>query len=780
MAATGVVNNNKTQHRFTFSGILDMEASQDHVFAHLGHDAITNALDGFNSTILAYGQTSSGKTFTITGGPERYADRGLIPRALQMVFREMRRRGSGGGEGGREGGREAMQYQVYVSYLEVYNEFGYDLLAEGGRERGGAEHEGGQIELPRVALLEDEAGNCHLKGLSMHAVSTEEEALNLLFVGDTNRAISETAMNQASSRSHCLFTMSLEGRKQEGETVRRSKLNLVDLAGSERVHKTGGGGGGGRAGQILKEAKYINQSLFYLEMVILALHEKRTHVPYRNSMMTSVLRDSLGGNCKTVMVATVSTEKQHTEESLSTCRFAMRVGQIRNEARRNEDVDPYQVIKHLQTQLVAARAEVGWLKEKKREGRLGEAEKEAVRTACREFVRTNASEGGEGGDGGARKRQDGEEKIEEQDEEGEGPSLGAPLTLSKIYYAFRVLREMVWAAMAQGRVQEPTRGEEKGCNFIAAAAPMAARAQQEEGMWKGSSSRTGHPATPPALNTVQPPPPPPSDLLPLPPSAVLQDATQVLAFFRMHHYSPRRRAALEEDTRLLKVKYREAKALGKKVQKARHSVTCLRKVAGQLRRWKDEEEGEEEGRADNALVAEEEAKVLQELEQEKKAYQISYETLRDLKGEIEGVQRAVDAHRVRLQAAFDPWYAEARAAAVTGAGTAGAAAGGTTADGKGEGEAVVTCTGEEKGCDEEEGREEGRVQLLSAPPPRKSSVTQSLMHAHAPQPVYPLPAPLPTAPDAVEGDIAAFYRAKEELLLLRQQQRENSAGSWLD
>lgn len=218
VAATGITNNNKTHHGFTFTGVLGIEASQDHVFAHLGYDAIINALVGFNSTIFAYGQTSSGKTFTITGGPERYVDRGLIPRALQMIFGEMRRRGSGQGDKGAEGGREAVQFQVYVSYLEVYSEKGYALLAEGGRERaegGGSEHEGGQIKLPRVALLEDEAGNCHLKGLSMHAVSTEEEALNLLFVGDTNRAISETAMNEASFRSHCLFTLSFEGRKQE-------------------------------------------------------------------------------------------------------------------------------------------------------------------------------------------------------------------------------------------------------------------------------------------------------------------------------------------------------------------------------------------------------------------------------------------------------------------------------------------------------------------------------------------------------------------------------------
>ncbi len=106
----------------------------------------------------------------------------------------------------------------------------------------------------------------------------------------------------------------MEGRKPGSDRVLRSKLNLVDLAGSERVHKTSA------EGQTLKEAKFINQSLFYLEMVILSLYEKKSHVPYRNSMMTAVLRDSLGGNCRTVMVATISAEKSNTEESISTCR----------------------------------------------------------------------------------------------------------------------------------------------------------------------------------------------------------------------------------------------------------------------------------------------------------------------------------------------------------------------------------------------------------------------------------------------------------------------------
>ena len=119
-------------------------------------------------------------------------------------------------------------------------------------------------------LLEDEHGNFHLKNLSMHVADTEEDALNLLFMGDTNRAIAETPMNMASSRSHCIFSISLEARDVSSDKVRRSKLHLVDLAGSERVGKTNS------SGSVLQEARYINGSLFFLEMVIVALYEKAT------------------------------------------------------------------------------------------------------------------------------------------------------------------------------------------------------------------------------------------------------------------------------------------------------------------------------------------------------------------------------------------------------------------------------------------------------------------------------------------------------------------------
>jgi kinesin family protein 6/9 len=247
---TDYINNSKLHHGFHFNGILPATATQEEVFKIVGVSAVQNALDGFNSTIFAYGQTGSGKTFTLTGGPEKYADRGIIPRAISMLYNEFRT-------------RPDMQYKAYISYLELYNEQGYDLLDPS--------HETKSLEdLPKVSILEDEHGNFHLKNLSMHPAETEEDALNLLFLGDTNRAIAETPMNMASSRSHCIFSLSLEARVVGSEKVRRSKLHLVDLAGSERVSKTNS------SGTVLTEARYINSSLFFLEMVIVALYEKAT------------------------------------------------------------------------------------------------------------------------------------------------------------------------------------------------------------------------------------------------------------------------------------------------------------------------------------------------------------------------------------------------------------------------------------------------------------------------------------------------------------------------
>jgi len=203
-------------------------------------------------------------------------------------------------------------------------------------------------------------------------------------MGDTNRAVAETTMNATSSRSHCVFTASLESRPVVAATLRRSKLHLVDLAGSERVSKTGA------SGNTLNEALCINTSLHFLEMVIVALQERerkgRLHIPYRNSMLTSVLRDSLGGNCKTVMVATMHPGLAHTDESISTCRFAQRVAKVTNVAEINEEVDQAALIEKLKQENRKLREE-GGMADDAAEVQLGPEELASLHAALRAFVR---------------------------------------------------------------------------------------------------------------------------------------------------------------------------------------------------------------------------------------------------------------------------------------------------------------------------------------------------------------------------------------------------------
>ena len=169
--------------------------------------------------MFAYGQTGSGKTFTITGGAERYVDRGLIPRTISYIFSEVRR-------------RTDMVFKVSVSYLEIYNESGYDLLDESQNSRN-------LTDLPKVKPREDANERVVLNNLSVHRADSEEDALNLLFIGDTNRVVAETPTHDASTRSHCIFIVQLEVQKGGSDVKTVSRMHLVDLAGSERIGKTG-------------------------------------------------------------------------------------------------------------------------------------------------------------------------------------------------------------------------------------------------------------------------------------------------------------------------------------------------------------------------------------------------------------------------------------------------------------------------------------------------------------------------------------------------------------
>ncbi|GET85794.1 kinesin, putative [Leishmania tarentolae] len=371
-AVDDVVNNTIVDFEYRFDRVFKPGATQEDVFNTVAKGCVESVLNGMNSTIFAYGQTGSGKTYSITGGTESYQDRGLIPRAMAMIYEEVacRREGGGGqhlrhhssaGAAGDDGddandddasGGGSTTYTITMSYLQIYNDKGQDLLNH-GRDARTLE------ELPAVTIHEMD-DDVMLKGLEQHSAPTLADALNLLFLGDTNRLYCETPMNKTSSRSHCIFTIYLEARTASSSVVRRSKLNLVDLAGSERVSKTG------VSGTILTEAKHINLSLHFLEQVIVALSEKakgmRDHVPYRNSFLTMVLRDSLGRNCRTVMLATAHVVASQVAETISTCQFAQRVALIQQAPQVNVETDPVLLVRKLRAEVAQLKDEVAYLR----------------------------------------------------------------------------------------------------------------------------------------------------------------------------------------------------------------------------------------------------------------------------------------------------------------------------------------------------------------------------------------------------------------------------------
>ncbi|XP_003690279.2 kinesin-like protein KIF6 [Apis florea] len=311
------LDNRPESWNFSFYRIFEESATQDEVFENVARPVIERALDGYNGTIFAYGQTASGKTHTITGSLENDG-RGIIPRSLQFLFDAI-------------GKRPENVYSIEVAYLEIYNETGYDLLDR----RQPREFSVTRLEdLPRISIREDEVGRLHLKNLTFYCVKSIEDALELLSLGDNNRITAETPMNPQSSRSHCIFTVVVSTKQFGAEQYKRAKVHLVDLAGSERVYKCS------ITGTILTEAKHINLSLHYLEQVIVCLgQESMGHIPYRNSLLTFILKDSLGGNCITAMLATLSVTSFNLEETVSTCRFAQRVALIKNYLKLNLETD---------------------------------------------------------------------------------------------------------------------------------------------------------------------------------------------------------------------------------------------------------------------------------------------------------------------------------------------------------------------------------------------------------------------------------------------------------
>ncbi|KAM9417642.1 kinesin-like protein KIF9 isoform 6-T7 [Salvelinus alpinus] len=329
----GVVNNQLSSWSFRLDGVLH-DVSQEEVYGRVGRGVVLGALEGYNGTVMCFGQTGAGKTYTMTGATESYKQRGIIPRALQEVFHEVEQRSD-------------HAFSVHLSFLEIYNETLVDLLAS-VRDCPGVGPGG-------MAVVEEAGGGVSVRGLSLHPVHSEEAALNLLFEGEMNRIIGAHALNKNSSRSHCILTVHIESRSRTLSDAKyvTSKLNLVDLAGSERLGKTGS------EGQVLKEAMYINKSLSFLEQAILALADRRRdHVPFRQTKLTHALKDSLGGNCNTVLVANIYGEASQIEETLSTLRFASRMKCVQMDPVVNEHTDPVLQVRKLEKEIQLLKQEL--------------------------------------------------------------------------------------------------------------------------------------------------------------------------------------------------------------------------------------------------------------------------------------------------------------------------------------------------------------------------------------------------------------------------------------
>lgn len=290
MGEVRVFNEKNREKMWEFDEVFEPSSKQQDVYSEVSA-LVTSVLDGYSVCIFAYGQTGSGKTWTMTGPP---SDRGVNTRALEELFVNTQ---------GRSGD---WIDTISVSLLEVYNENIRDLLGSPGDTQG------------KLEVKMGEFGN-HVPGLTTITVTTIQEVFALLEKADKNRSSTATNMNEHSSRSHMMLTVTIVSEYRETGVVTRGKLNLVDLAGSERIDKSGA------TGTALKEAQNINKSLSALGDVIAARAMKQSHIPFRNSTLTFLLQDSLSQDSKTLMIVCVSPVLYNAEETFCSLNFASRV-----------------------------------------------------------------------------------------------------------------------------------------------------------------------------------------------------------------------------------------------------------------------------------------------------------------------------------------------------------------------------------------------------------------------------------------------------------------------
>lgn len=290
---------------FGFDRVFRTDATQEMVYGATAKEIVEDVLSGYNGTIFAYGQTSSGKTHTMEGliGDEKY--QGIIPRIVQDIFNHIYKMDS------------SLEFQIKISYFEIYLDKIRDLL---------------DVSKTNLSVHEDKNRVPFVKGATERFVTTPEEVFECIEDGKSNRHIAVTNMNEHSSRSHSVFLINVKQENQETEKKLSGKLYLVDLAGSEKVSKTGA------EGAVLEEAKNINKSLSALANVISALADAKPYVPYRDSKLTRILQESLGGNARTTIIICCSPASYNEPETKSTLLFGQRAKTVKNVVCVNEEL----------------------------------------------------------------------------------------------------------------------------------------------------------------------------------------------------------------------------------------------------------------------------------------------------------------------------------------------------------------------------------------------------------------------------------------------------------
>ncbi|KAF2690047.1 kinesin-domain-containing protein [Lentithecium fluviatile CBS 122367] len=306
---TCAIQSKEASGAFTFDRVFDMASRQVDVFDYSIRPTVDDILNGYNGTVFAYGQTGAGKSYTMMGTSiDDEAGKGIIPRIVEQIFASILASPSN------------IEYTVRVSYMEIYMERIRDLLVP---------------QNDNLPVHEEKNKGVYVKGLLEVYVASVEEVFEVMRRGGDARAVASTNMNAESSRSHSIFVITVTQKNVETGSMKSGQLFLVDLAGSEKVGKTGA------SGQTLEEAKKINKSLSALGMVINSLTDgKSSHIPYRDSKLTRILQESLGGNSRTTLIINCSPSSYNDAETLSTLRFGMRAKSIKNKAKVNAELSP--------------------------------------------------------------------------------------------------------------------------------------------------------------------------------------------------------------------------------------------------------------------------------------------------------------------------------------------------------------------------------------------------------------------------------------------------------